>query len=690
MMVVLGVHAGYKREHEDDPIGFLSHDGAAALVSDSNVLAAIEDERLTRVKHSNSFPASAIRRVLAMTDTDPRAVDYIALNTDEQTVMALDRYAALDDLDLNPPVGRTRMAALLSDAIGYDVTSKLRFCGHHMAHAWSAFAPSGFDESLVVCLDGGGELNSGAILVMSDTRAECLKTFSSQQSLGDFYTGLIRVLGYSRFDEYKVMALAPYGTAARFSKVLADGYRLLPGGNYAILEPKHWIHILDRAGLLEGVRRRGGRFNQTHTDLAAAIQATLEDIVMHVLRHYRKAVGTPNLCLAGGVAHNCSLNGAILYSGLFNRMFVQPAAHDAGGALGAAWATLNEVRRPTPRPTMKHVYLGSEIGDRETIQRSLDAWKSLITYREASDVTREVARLLADGGVVGWVQGRAEFGPRALGNRSILADPRPSTNKALINSMVKKREEYRPFAPAVSEARLHDYFDVPNESSDFPFMVFVVKVRVEKRELLGAVTHVDGTARVQTVSHETNPLFADLIREFEKITGVPILLNTSFNNNAEPIVDSIDDAVSCFLTTGLNWLVAGPFIVSKARLESDALLQLAPAVAHSRKLVRRTRGAGGDVEVVYALEHTKSRDFGPTSVAISRQMFKLLQESNGREAALALIQKAGLQGEDDTAALSSELLELWRNRAVALSPSCAAPSTSLAPATATSAAHVAV
>src|SRR5262249_1296171 len=283
----------------------------------------------------------------------------------------------------------------------------------------------------------------------------------------------------------------------------------------------------------------------------ASLQETLEDIAFHTIRYYRQVTGQKRLCLAGGVAHNCTLNGKLLYSGLFDDVFIQPAAHDAGCALGSAMHAYLQAKGSLSRPRLDHVFWGSDAGADDEIESTLSRWTELVEFEKVDNVAERAAQLLAGGSVIGWVQGRSEFGPRALGNRSILADPRPAENKRVINAMVKKREGYRPFAPSVPEEDAADIF-VPPPMKTAPFMIFVVDVREHQRALLGAVTHVNGSARVQTVSRSTNARYHRLLAEFKALTGVPVLLNTSFNNNAEPIVDSVEDAVVCYLTTGLH------------------------------------------------------------------------------------------------------------------------------------------
>lgn len=671
-MIVLGVHGGRKLEYEDNRTGFALHDSAAVLVRDGEVLSAIEEERLNRIKHTNSFPARAIRHCLREHGLRLEDVDLIVTNHAESTLDVVSKTEFLNDPRRK---GRPGAAGLLGELFlrefGVDVSDKLRFCGHHLAHAWSAYGASGYERGLIVVLDGDGDNKSGMVLLAEGPRLMKLRVYELGQSLGNFYTEVIKLLGYNRFDEYKVMGLAPYGDPAAFAPLFEKCYRLLPGGNYSLADPLTCLMHFDAAGVVAEARRKGEPFTRAHMDLGAALQATLEKIVMHVVEHYRKETRQSNLCLAGGVAHNCTLNGKILYSGLFENVFVQPAAHDAGGAIGAAWSLLPEQRTGARPRKPEHLFLGTDVPGDGEVGRALEAWGDFLAFERVADVCQKTARLVADGAVVGWVQGRSEFGPRALGNRSIIADPRPAANKLLINQMVKKREAYRPFAPSVLEEKVGEYFEVPDPRMTFPFMIFVLKVREHVREALGAVTHVDGTARVQTVSRETNPKYWGLIHEFEKLTGVPIVLNTSFNNNAEPIVDSVEEAIACFLTTGLNYLSVGNYVVSKKEpeLSAGAARALVPSLPLSRRLLRRVAApAGGGARAVYEIQGSANRLFSQPDIEVSADAFLVLEAADGREDIASLLDAAGVREGRRAQEVVGELLELWARRAIILRP----------------------
>lgn len=671
-MIVLGFHGGRKFEHEDGRAGFAMHDSAAILIKDGEVISAIEEERLNRIKHTNCFPVQAIRYCLDESKIRLEDVDFIATNAGKTTLDMMAKINFLDDPQhKQPPDGKHLLASLFERAFGVDVTEKIRFCSHHVAHAWSAYGASDYDKSLVLVLDGDGDNKSGMVLLADGMNMTKLRVYDLHQSLGNFYTEFIKLLGYHRFDEYKVMGLAPYGNPNTYIRLFEKCYKLLPEGNFTIVDPLIWLTHFDSAGIVSHARRKGETFTQMHMDLAAGLQTTLEKIAFHILRHYQAETKQRKLCLAGGVAHNCTMNGKILYSGMFENVYVQPAAHDAGGALGAAWNVVREEHSSSRPKKMEHLFWGPDIGDDREIESVLESWSELVEYRREPDICAKTARLLSEGAVIGWVQGRSEFGPRALGNRSIVADPRPPDNKLIINKMVKKREAYRPFAPSVLEEKAGEYFEVTDSQTAFPFMIFVLNVREKMREVLGAVTHIDGTARVQTVSHETNPKYWMLIHEFEKITGIPIVLNTSFNNNAEPIVDSINESVTCFLTTGLNYLSIGNYLVSKKEVDisNDIYKALIPALPSHRRLVRRTApGAQDGAQFVYEIQSASNSLFGQHDVPVSPDLFNMLQAVDGRKSIARLFDETNIAHETKMRTILQELLNLWEQRVIELRP----------------------
>lgn len=656
-MLFLGVHCGLNvlgrrgyrvSRHEQ-------HDTAAVLLRDNRIVAAVEEERLNRIKHSNHSPLRAVAACLALAKASLDNVDIIAHSSTRELrdAMTLDLALRHPHVPDHPSFADFFVHAL-EEHFGCAVRSRTEHCDHHLAHAVSAFSGSGFEESLVVTLDATGDLKSGTVAIASVDRWEHITDFGNEQSLGLFYLKAIGYLGYGQFDEYKVMGLAPYGDPHRLRGVFRDcyeltaagGYRLHPGGLRAL---EHHLRP----------RRRHEPFAQIHRDAAAALQETLETIALHVLTHHREATGLRHLCLAGGVAHNCSMNGQILRSGLFDHVFVQPAAHDAGAALGAAQHSALRHRRATwPREPLTHVYLGPDLPQPAGVEAVLSRWHHFIDFTREDDICRRAAKLIAEDRVIGWVQGRSEFGPRALGNRSILADPRPARNKDRINAMVKKRAGYRPFAPSVLREVAHRYFEI-REDEEFPFMTFVVGVRPEMRELLGAVTHVDGTARLHTVTRTTNERYWRLIDSFRDLTGVPILLNTSFNNNAEPIVDSATDAIVTYLTTGLDDLVIGDYLVRKKPVPLAQLLAGAQVTLpeHVALTLRQDRTGSHHV-----LENTCNEREQP----VSRDLALMLTHGHLPAARAAGGDSLVVEQPDD---LLEEVTELLSARLVRISPS---------------------
>jgi carbamoyltransferase len=654
-MLVLGLTGGPERLDENlydlrfDEI----HDSAAVLVRDGVVLAGIEQERLNRIKHTNKAPGDAIRACLELGGVTAHDLDAVAYYATEPFCgrvleqLHLRNFAAPELL-----TGRTMVQRMVRLGTGAELDpARIRFVSHHWAHGVSAFHQSGFSEAVVLSLDGQGEGVSGMIFTGRGARLEPVRSLSEQDSLGYLYRDVIRFLGYEMFDEYKVMGMAPYGNPARFRLAFRALYDLLPDGGYK-------LHLDRAAGLyrLAQPRRRGEAFTREHQDIAAALQEALEIICLHLIAHFTVKTGLRRVCLAGGVAHNCSMNGKLLSSGVVDQLFVQPAAHDAGCALGAA-LSVGVAESPAARVApIDHVYWGRPIGDDQRVATILDQWADVLSAERVPDICERAATLLAQGKVLGWVQGRSEFGPRALGNRSIVADPRPAAHKAVINAMVKKREGYRPFAPSVLEERAGEFFVLPPAQTRFPYMSVIVEVQPDKRELLGAVTHVDGTARIQTVTRAQNSRYYDLIAAFGRLTGVPVLLNTSFNNHAEPIVDSVEDAIVCFLTTGLHYLVIGDRLISKRPLVASVVQQLV-IVPVTGLTLRLAQEAGGPVyQAAHGYHHGRS-------VPISDAMFEVLRRADG---ARTLADLCG--GQHAMERLAAELLELWSNRMVALRP----------------------
>jgi carbamoyltransferase len=663
-MLILGFSGGHDLINENRYVLDRNcwHDAAAVLVEDGNVLFAIEEERLNRIKHTNKMPVQAISACLASRNIKIKDID--AFSYYEQDVESWLRRELLGNPHQPRFLDRTPfLQDQLRYALGHEVEAdKFHFVHHHYAHATSAFAVSGFESSLVITLDGVGDRQSGIVLEMTDKECKHLADLSVGNSLGLFYLEVIAYLGYSVFDEYKVMGLAPYGDPERFRGVFRSFYTLLANGEYQINREnmRAWFDTITP-------RRKGEPFSQSHKDIAAALQESLEVMAFHVVRNYKEVTKHKNLCLAGGVAHNCTLNGKILRSGLFEKVFVQPAAHDAGCALGAALFSYYQMRPAASRPAqIKHVLWGTEVGSDDFIRERLTNWQGFLDFSREPDIVEPAAEVLASGHVIGWVQGRSEFGPRALGNRSILADPRPAENKNRINQLVKKREAYRPFAPSVIEEEAEKFFDVRAAQEPHGFMLFVVDVKKDKRSLLGAITHVDGTARVQTVSRETNERFWRLIREFGNKTGVPILLNTSFNNNVEPIVNSAEDAIVCFLTTGIDYLVIGDYLVKKKATSWRDYLSLSFSLP-PHVYLHHLKKVGADGRLTDSFYLGVSYD-GKIQHGISPDVARVLSRANTKRTLGEIFSEQALSEAEKAEAVVASLIDLWSRRLIILRP----------------------
>ena len=638
-----------------------AHDSAAVLVCDGKVVAGIEEERLSRTKHTNKFPLHAIRYCLRATGLSFDDIDRVAYYVDERHADGVVRTYVLQ----NPRTrafasGREFAIDLFNRHLNWDLSpERFVFVEHHLAHATSAFAMAPYDEALVVTLDGVGDGLAGTVYVGEGCQLTRIFELQPADSLGLLYMAAIEFLGYRFFDEYKVMGLAPYGDPGRFRPIFDQICVLEPEGRFSVNSEK--LRLLDPLG---PPRRAGEPFTQVHRDLAAALQESIERAVFHQLRHYQDQTRLGNLCLAGGVAHNSTLIGKLLCGRLFDSVFVQPAAHDSGCALGAALSVHRELLPDQPTEVLSHLYWGSDLGTSDAVFEELLRWKGLIEIHPVEDPSTEAANLIAEGKIIGWAQGRSEFGPRALGNRSILADPRRAENKDLINEMVKNRESYRPFAPSVLEEYAEQFFEVPEGSSP-AYMTFTVPVRHAMRPQLPAITHIDGTARIQTVSRDTNERYWRLIEAFRQRTGVPVVLNTSFNHNHEPIVDSVEDAITCLLTTGLTHLIIDRYLVIKRPAKPAIVSELVPTLPEHVQLVycQQIRPGKG-LKHLYRLESTVGKN---TIRPVSAGTYKTLTYAIGRNCSLgaALARDSAASGNEK---VCEELFQLWIERLICLVP----------------------
>lgn len=569
-------------------------DSSACLVRDGQLMAAAEEERFRRIKHWAGFPAEAIRYCLEEAGITLDQVDHVAINREPRA--NLWRKIAYS-LSRRPELGlilerlkNTGKVALIREQIKREIPDQ-RFRGsihrveHHMAHLASAFLVSPFDEAVVASVDGFGDFASAAWGVGRGTNIEVAGRVYFPHSLGIFYQAVAQYLGFPHYgDEYKVMGLAPYGEA-RFLPQMREIVRIHDDGTFR-LDLKFFRHATENVAyeweggapkfgplftpaledLLGPTRAKNEPLEQRHRDIAHSVQVRYEEAVFSLLNVLHRRYGIDNLALAGGCAMNSVANGKVYRNTPFRRLYIQSAAGDAGGALGAAFAAWHRLHGTSRSCVMDHAYLGPAFSDadfeRLLAQEAapLAAQGCVVTRRDdEGDLCRQTAAAVAEGKVVGWFQGRMEWGPRALGNRSIICDPRRKDMKAILNAKIKRRESFRPFAPSILREAVSEWFETDDE---VPFMMKVFQIREDKRPLIPAVTHVDGSGRLHTVNRGTNLRYHRLIESFRDATGIPLVLNTSFNEN-EPVVCNPAEALDCFLRTRMDVLVLGDFFIER-------------------------------------------------------------------------------------------------------------------------------
>jgi len=587
-MNILGISAFY-------------HDSAAALIRDGEIVAAAQEERFTRKKHDHDFPSHAVSYCLGeagITAADLEAVvfydkPFVKFERILETYFAFSPFGIRSFLKAMPLWLKKKLwlPDIIQQDLGFDVP--VLFTEHHESHAASAYFPSPFDDAAVLTIDGVGEWATNTLAHGRDTDLTLLKEIGFPHSLGLLYSAFTYFTGFKvNSGEYKIMGLAPYGEPKYVQQIRDHLIDIKPDGSYK-LNQRYFDYCA-------GLRMTNGRFarlfggpprapearlTQREMDLSRSVQEVTEEIMLRQARHAREVTGSANLCLAGGVALNCVGNGKILREKIFDKIWIQPAAGDAGGALGAAlavWYAKYQGARPAlqGRDRQKASYLGPVFDD-EQIESFLESVKAPHRKLAREDLLRETAQILAEEKVVGWFQHRMEFGPRALGSRSIIGDPRSKDMQTKMNLKIKYRESFRPFAPTAMLEHAPEYFDLDVES---PYMLLVAPVREEirlpmtdeqqglfgidklnvPRSSIPAITHVDYSARVQTVKQEDHPMYHDLIAAFREKTGCGVIVNTSFNVRGEPIVCTPQDAYTCFMRTEMDHLVLGSFILDKA------------------------------------------------------------------------------------------------------------------------------
>lgn len=550
------------------------HDSAAALIVDGRCVFAAAEERFSRKKHTGDFPVHAIRHCLAQGGLELSDVDELVHGFDYspyKTIFSLDTISARQYQQV---YSREALLQSVRKHLPQFPPERVKHVDHHMAHAASAYFTSGWDECLVLVIDGMGEVDSVSVYVARDGKLERIHRISALDSIGILYSLVTLHLGFDfNADEYKIMGLAPYGDPARHRAFFQQQVTGSENGSLRIpilrlnkTRQEQENYACTRAflnRLLIPERHPDSAIDDSHRDIAAALQEALENTLLHLCQYFGSRTGLRKLALAGGVALNCTANGRIMRSGHFDEIYIQPAAGDDGTALGAALYRSSVADRViNERQTVP--FLGPEYSNQEVkcaiqeFEQSIDVH----SFESFDDTCEKAAQLIASGSVVAWYRGRMEFGPRALGHRSILADPGLPDMRDRINAMVKMREAFRPFAPAVTIEEAAKWFDVES-GAELPYMITVVDVRNEYRSALPAITHVNGTARLQTVSAKDNCEFHRLLRSVGQTTGRQMVLNTSFNVKGQPIVSTPREAIETFLRTGIDWLFVGDHLISR-------------------------------------------------------------------------------------------------------------------------------
>ena len=571
-------------------------DSSAALIKDGKLVAAAEEERFNRIKHWSGFPMEAIKYCLSAGGITGNDLDYICINRNTRAnLLKKIEYVIRNRPSLSSLKDRVRNRNKIGNIVDEfynkigvskkDLKAEFKFVEHHRAHIASSFLVSPFQESALISVDGFGDFLSCMMAMGKDNNIEILNTVSYPHSLGMFYLTITQYLGFPEYGaEYKVMGLAPYGEP-KYMDEMREVVLIQDDGTFKLgLEyfrhhdegvDMSWENTAPTIGcaytdklikLLGPARQPSDEITQKHKDIAASLQSMYEEAFFAMLNRLYDVTKADNLCIAGGCAMNSVANGKIFDRTPFKDIYIQSAAGDAGGAIGAAFYLWNTLLRNKRDFVMDHAFLGPEFSKAE-LNDELKAMSDelnkqgceIIEIEDEKELCLQTAKEIADGKVAGWFQGRMEWGPRALGNRSIVCDPRRADMKEILNLKIKRRESFRPFAPSILRESVKDWYET---DYDVPFMLQVYQIRQEKRKEILAVTHVNGSGRLQTITEKQNPLYYNLIKEFEKITGVPIVLNTSFNEN-EPVVCHPKEALDCFLRTKMDVLVLGKWVVRR-------------------------------------------------------------------------------------------------------------------------------
>lgn len=563
-------------------------DSSACILKDGEVIVALEEERIRRIKHWAGFPTEAIKYCLKDAGITIRDIDYVTISRDPSAnVVKKIKHTLKNKVSLSAIFDRytnlkkvKSVKAMLAEELAVpekDIKAVVHNIEHHRSHLGSSFFASPFEKSALLSIDGFGDFTSTMTAIGNDNRIEVINAVLFPHSAGIFYTSFTQYLGFPKYgDEYKIMGLAPYGNPIYLDKLRdvieftndglfklnlryfrhhKDGVKMSWEGGEPDIESIYSDYMIEKFG---PARKQDDELTQYHKDLAASIQRFTEELIFHILNHLHKQTGLDNLCIAGGVAQNSVANGKVLKNTPFKNIYIPPAGHDAGTSIGSALYLYNQILKQKRVTPMFSAALGSHFTNNE-IEDFLKSQNMDFTKYSDTELYDKVTDCVINGGVVGWFQGRAEFGPRALGHRSILTDPRRADAKEILNLKIKRRESFRPFAPSILKECVPDYFV---EADGVPFMEKVYLIKEQMRSKIPAVTHVDGTGRLQSVDAKTEPKYHALISAFYKKTGVPVLLNTSFNEN-EPIVNSPANGLDCFLRTKMDMLVIENYVVSR-------------------------------------------------------------------------------------------------------------------------------
>jgi carbamoyltransferase len=553
---VLGINAVY-------------HESAAALLVNGELVAAVEEERFNRIKHGkeadwdnpHQIPERAIRYCLKQAGLTARDIDHVAYSFDPKLRKKRYRREWWDfryEETFRLRLGQAQNA--VEELLGRSLGQRFHFVCHHLAHAASAYYPSTFDGAAILTIDGIGETEGSSLAKGAGSRVQMVEIFEYPHSIGFLWEMFSEYLGFSHYDASKAMGLAAYGNPATFRKEFESILRA-DGDNYGIardilgMQPDKGLKLDNMFG---PSRSEDGKMLPHHADVAAALQAATDAAIMALVRRVKRRVPSDNLCISGGVALNCVSNEVLRQSGEFANVFIPSAPHDAGTAIGGAFVVHCKTQKKLPQRGYSTPYLGPSF-KRSEIEAAVKA--AGLKARKSKTPAKDAAGMIADGKIVAWFQGRMEFGPRALGNRSLLADPRRPEMRDILNQKVKHREDFRPFAPSVLAEHANDWFEVGEHQASHEFMLFAPPVKPDQRDRIPAVVHKDGTARVQLVSRNLNPRFHELISCFHKQTGVPLVVNTSFNDS-EPIVCTPTDAIVTFRKSGIDALVMDDMILT--------------------------------------------------------------------------------------------------------------------------------